>query len=246
MFRLTGSITIEEATRVGVMACSRAVLMRPVSRCRSNLLIMSRGHIDTRILAAAWLLAAGIGLLASADYDSRPSVAAGAPERWPKDLELERDTARPTLLMFLHPRCPCSAASLYELRRLTHDARGRLAAVVILVQPIGVPDSWTHTELWTDAVADGELQVVIDAEGAVADRFAVHTSGQGLLYDRRGMLQFAGGITAGRGHAGDSVGRARILSLLNGKTVGLPARCAVFGCALAGSDARTRPGPQAK
>ena len=110
--------------------------------------------------------------------------------------------------------------------------RGRLDAVVVLVQPPGVPAEWSRTELWATAIADGELRVVEDAGAAGARDFRAQTSGQVLVYDQAGALRFVGGITPGRGHLGDSVGRAKILELLDGGATGSVMRCATFGCAL--------------
>jgi hypothetical protein len=62
-------------------------------------------------------------------------------------------------------------------------------------------------------------------------RFRVSTSGIGLLYDARGRLQFAGGITALRGHEGDSFGQERIVTLINEGATDR-ADSPVFGCLL--------------
>jgi hypothetical protein len=57
------------------------------------------------------------------------------------------------------------------------------------------------------------------------------TSGQVLLYDVSGRLVFRGGITAGRGHAGDNVGRDNVVAFLLHDTV--PAESTpVFGCSI--------------
>jgi hypothetical protein len=50
-----------------------------------------------------------------------------------------------------------------------------------------------------------------------------------LLYDRAGQLQFTGGITGSRGHAGDNTGRDSVIRLLTGG--GAARRHAfVYGC----------------
>ncbi len=70
-----------------------------------------------------------------------------------------------------------------------------------------------------------------DDAGSEARRFGVETSGQTLLYDRRGTLIFSGGITGSRGHAGDNAGEAALVDLL---THGAADRHGsnVFGCPL--------------
>jgi hypothetical protein len=75
------------------------------------------------------------------------------------------------------------------------------------------------------------LQLLIDGDGDLTEKFGAQTSGHVFLYDKLGVLRFQGGITPSRGHAGDSYGQAAILSLLRG---GRPERDAapVFGCPL--------------
>ena len=68
-------------------------------------------------------------------------------------------------------------------------------------------------------------------DGVESGRFGAATSGQVLLYDPKGQLMFAGGLTPDRGHLGDSPGRQRILSLV--KTGAADAKeSLVFGCPL--------------
>jgi hypothetical protein len=73
--------------------------------------------------------------------------------------------------------------------------------------------------------------VVIDEGGVEAARFEALTSGQVVLYDGEGRLQFSGGITGARGHLGDNLGLRRVMSLLRGAE---PDRTdsPVFGCPL--------------
>ena len=62
-------------------------------------------------------------------------------------------------------------------------------------------------------------------------RFGAVTSGQTILYDADGNVEFSGGITLSRGHEGMSTGRSSIESILDGdepKTRETP----VFGCLL--------------
>jgi hypothetical protein len=58
------------------------------------------------LLSALWLLAATAGLLVLADYGSRPGTAGRPPQLWPSGVSLARNASQPTLVMFLHPRCP--------------------------------------------------------------------------------------------------------------------------------------------
>ena len=58
-----------------------------------------------------------------------------------------------------------------------------------------------------------------------------YAAGHVLLYDRHGRIVFSGGITEGRGHSGDNIGKSSVESfLLNGA---IPTeKTAVYGCSL--------------
>jgi hypothetical protein len=177
-------------------------------------------------------MATTMGLLLLADNDSKPSPPAVPPQQWPGGVSRVRDSSKPIVMMFLHPHCPCSRASLSELARLAHDERGQLEFCVLFTQPSGVAASWSQTALWENAVANSNLHVVIDHACLLAKQFGAKTSGQVLVYDREGTLRFEGGITPGRGHSGDTVGRSAIRAIAASQTAGIPVNCATFGCSL--------------
>lgn len=177
-------------------------------------------------------MAATAGLLLVADYDSKPGHPACPPQQWPSGVSLARNPAKPTVMIFLHPRCPCSQASLYELTRLVHAERDKFEWHVVFVQPVEVAADWSQSDIWETAVANRDLQVVLDRGSVLAKQFGAQTSGQVLVYDRAGVLQFEGGITAGRGHVGDSAGRSLVQAIAAGQAPPRPAHCVTFGCSL--------------
>ena len=63
------------------------------------------------VLAAAWLGAVGTGLWAMFEYETTPGTAAASPVHWPAGSALPVDRDLPTVVIFLHPHCPCSRAS---------------------------------------------------------------------------------------------------------------------------------------
>ena len=79
--------------------------------------------------------------------------------------------------------------------------------------------------------ADPSVTVVRDDDGREAQRFGAATSGQTFLYDSRGALEFSGGITSARGHAGDNAGRTALISLVD-RLETSQRRTQVFGCPL--------------
>jgi hypothetical protein len=133
--------------------------------------------------------------------------------------------------MVVHPRCPCSRASITELNVLMGRARDRLEAWVVFVKPNGVAEDFTATDLFRRASEIPGVSIHIDEGGVEAKRFRVATSGQALLYDRSGRLAFNGGITDSRGHEGDNDGLERLLALAMNDAQG-SSSSAVYGCAV--------------
>ena len=184
---------------------------------------------------ALWLASVAVGFGLLWRYKSTPGAQARSLERrWPAASHIPRDPDRATLLMFVHPRCPCTRASVAELSRLMGRLSPRVAARVVFVRPQGVEEDWERGELWTHASSIPGTAPVLDAGGTEAERFGARTSGQVLLYDAAGRLAFSGGLTASRGHEGDSFGQRRIVSLVETGSADR-ADSPVFGCALGAS-----------
>jgi hypothetical protein len=135
------------------------------------------------------------------------------------------------LILFLHPHCPCSRATVTELARIMARAEGKLTAHVLFVVPPGTSIKWAKSSLWDDAAAIPGVSVDADLSGSEAKRRGVECSGQALLFDRSTQLVFSGGITASRGHEGDNDGSDAIFRVLTG---GVPqiTHTPVYGCAL--------------
>jgi hypothetical protein len=184
------------------------------------------------VLATLWLAACAAGLWVVWSWDNKPGESAQAQARWPAGSTLTRDPAGPTLLMLVHPQCTCSRASLTELAELLARARPRPKTFVLFLKPAGVADGWERSDLWQTASGLAGVTVVLDDQGALAARFGAATSGQTFLYDARGALQFSGGITGARAHAGDNAGRSSLVALLNASSAPAVSRTSVFGCPL--------------
>jgi hypothetical protein len=178
-----------------------------------------------------WLLVVGIGLSVLLGYENTPGVAAKPLASWPADSQIQRAPGRATLVMLVHPHCPCSRASMGELALLMAQSQGRLTAYVLFLKPAGFSDDWEKTDLWQSAAGINGVKPIVDYDGVEAHRFHAQTSGQTFLYDARGRLLFSGGITVARGHAGDNAGRSAIVSLVNAK-IAEQAETPVFGCPL--------------
>jgi hypothetical protein len=179
----------------------------------------------------AWtaLVATGFGWLAL--YESRPgSIGAAAPD-WPLSSGLVRDPERWTLLMFVHPRCPCSRASLQELAEVLSENSNRVRAYVVCCIPRGAPPGWAEAATWREASAMKNVEVYCDENDRERSHFGAETSGCVMLYDPKGRLLYSGGITRARGHTGSNAGRSTIESLFRGDSPSVRDG-PVFGCPL--------------
>jgi hypothetical protein len=189
------------------------------------------------VLGLAWGITVVIGLCILNEYRTTASDIGTPAERWPTVSRIIPPSDRAQLVMAVHPRCPCSRASLRALARIMANSQDRVAATVLFLRPSGVPVGWEQTDLWHSSAAIPGVQVVCDDAGREAAAFGAESSGHVLLYDRQGRRIFSGGITAGRGHDGDNAGFESCLSLIHGeKTSRLDA--SVYGCSLLDPPAR--------
>lgn len=132
--------------------------------------------------------------------------------------------------MFIHPHCPCSAASVSELARIMEGHLSDVDAHVLFLRPADVSDTWVHTALWRSAAQIPKAVVSPDFEGKEAARFGVKTSGHVIIYDKLGHLVFSGGITSARGHYGANKASEYMNSILQSENG--TAQTSVFGCPL--------------
>lgn len=180
-----------------------------------------------------WLLAVGTGFAWILNYQNTSGVTGATPEHWPSATQLALDPEHDTLIMFAHPQCPCTQASMEELNRLLAQSDAKVTAQVLFFKPDKFSGDWTHADLWKSATAIPGVTVREDVDGTQARLFGAETSGYVLLYDTHGQLLFKGGITGSRGHAGDNGGEDTIIALLRGQEVSLK-QTPVYGCRLLG------------
>lgn len=201
--------------------------------------VLNRMPAEPAIKKWAWLGLSGVvwlGLVAAGlswmfRYQTAAGTTAEPPEVWPPHSAMELASPEATLLMMVHPQCPCTRASIAELALLMTSCQGRVRAYVLFCKPDNAPEGWEKTDLWANAARIPGVQAWCDESGAEARRFGASTSGQTLVYDRAGRLRFSGGITAGRGHSGQNPGRSAIEDLLL-RGAYSHRRTDVYGCAL--------------
>lgn len=192
------------------------------------------------LIAFLWLVVASGALFAMADYGAKAGKTDEAPAHWPDGLQtsIEPDPARATLILFAHPLCPCTRASLWELETIANQLNGMVDLHVLFFEPedkSGAPEVWEASALKTIAERLPGTQLHKDVEGRIARHFGAYTSGQVLLYSTEGDLQFAGGITPSRGHTGTNPGTAAVMSAIvsdEGIDPLAPRNTPVFGCSI--------------
>jgi hypothetical protein len=157
-------------------------------------------------------------------HDLAPGAVTAAPAGWPADSALTRRAGRATLVLWLHPECPCGRASLAEFGTL--GASGAADLQIVLADVPGAGD-----ELEQAARALPGARVQRDEGAREARRFGARTSGLVQAFDATGRRLYSGGITAARGHVGDNLARAALARWLAGGPLPPPS-LPVFGCPL--------------
>jgi len=183
------------------------------------------------MLLAGWFVIVAGGFFGLFKYENSVGTAGVAPLFWPAESKLEHIQHMTTLIMVVHPQCPCTRASIEELAVFMTRFHGTVEAQVLFILPPQFEAGWEKTGTWYEASAIPGVRVTVDPDGREARRFGAQTSGQALIYDQHGRLIFKGGITGQRGHAGDNANLDAAIATLTGDenpTSVTP----VYGCAL--------------
>jgi hypothetical protein len=215
---------------MGIAACFE--VKQPLGQLAvTHASIRRKPSFGMAVALVLWLGAVSGATILMARYSKIPGGGGAAPVSWPSDTQIPRDPSEWTLVMFAHPRCPCTRASLGELERLLAQVPHQPSVHIIFLKPVATAPDWEKTDLWRGASAIPGVTIHTDNAGSEARRFHVETSGETLLYAPDGRLRFHGGITLGRGHEGDNPGRSALQELLRqgkSKQNSTP----VFGCSL--------------
>lgn len=183
------------------------------------------------ILTTGWFVLVLAGFAQMAEYQSTPGQSAQPANGFPVNTQITPVPATATVVMFIHPQCPCTRASLSELERLQCQVPATTRIYIVCAWPPDAPDNWADTPLVHSAQSLQRIKFVNDVDRTLLTAFDSKTSGETFVYDEHCGLVFHGGITRGRGHEGDNAGRSAIGQLLNhgtASTVETP----VFGCPL--------------
>lgn len=206
---------------------------RPFAPMAHPLLVSQKMVVILRTVAyAAWLLAVIGGGVVVLRYENAAGQTGATEAIWPSNTKIPLSNNRPTLVMFAHPKCPCTRASIEELNRILARCSSKLSAHVLFFKPASVDSKWAHTDSWKSVSDIPGVIVSEDQDGEEARRFGAETSGYVVLYGADGNLLFKGGITSARGHVGDNAGVEQIVASLSRPKDQL--QTPVYGCSLLG------------
>ncbi len=182
-----------------------------------------RASVAAGLFLALAMAAAGVRQKAEFDYVPGPQLP--PPDHWPAVTSIARP-AGPMLLVFVHPDCECTAATLHELARVL--ANSSVRPPIRIVVSGRLPNA--HSD-WRERFSLPSYALIRDESGAEAARFGALTSGTVFLFSAEGTRLFSGGITPFRGHEGPSRGQVALRTSLNSGVIAR-GRMPVFGCAL--------------
>lgn len=178
-----------------------------------------------------WGCSIGAGMRFLSAYAATPGIKGSSPPHWPAESSIRRSTDGFTMVLFAHPRCSCTKATLDELAVIQGQSGNRIHPYILFLDFSEEGKQWHETSLWKQASELPGITVGLDEGGREARRFGVATSGHALVYNANGELVFSGGITGRRGEAGMNEGRRSILDLAQSSTTAA-AGTRVFGCSM--------------
>jgi hypothetical protein len=227
----------------------------------------------TPLLAASLAVFAGWYQLAR--FSTTPGVQASAPARFPSDADTIRaipasltagsEPRSPLLLVFIHPRCSCTPATLEQLDTILGSIRTPVQTDLVVYRSRVLDRAATagdaslslHARARSQPVPHQDpaplsgftnplhhpAQVVPDTNGLLARRFGAATSGEVILYSADGRLLYQGGITPMRASTGESLASIALRrALVNGEAQSKTFN--VFGCPIFTLPAQSGAQPQ--
>ena len=186
------------------------------------------------VCIAFWGLAVVLLYIRTLSYGfaTEPDACSAEDAQWPDGTAVSRSSEQLTLLLFVHPRCSCTRASVQELSRVLSRTKQLPAVRVIASCPRNATREWRESSIVADAAALPNAALIDDAWGAESARFGAVVSGTVIVFSQGGSRLFSGGVTSSRGHTGVSTGGQMLLAVLNGEAARQQAAAPVFGCRL--------------
>ncbi|SMP75553.1 AhpC/TSA family protein [Neorhodopirellula lusitana] len=187
-----------------------------------------------KISLIAILLPGVVGMSQLMSYSNTPGeTRTTVPQVIPTELISttlsDEKRAQSKVLVFYHPHCPCTRATIRSLQRLESMFAPDTQIVGYAYQPASKDDNWIETTTTQALRSLQNATVLADRDAQACEDFEIVTSGHVLVYDHNGELKFSGGITPSRGHEGSCASGTAFLNSVNGKT-NAEQSWPVFGC----------------
>ncbi|CAD73292.1 MAG TPA: RedB [Rhodopirellula baltica] len=186
-------------------------------------------------IALSMLLLPGlVGMTQLVSYSSQPGdVGQSVPMLLPHSLSSVQsfeDANQTTVLVFYHPHCPCTRATIRCMERMIASFTSQPTIIAYAFVPSGETDHWIESETTDKLRSFGNVSIVADHNAKACRQFDVATSGHVLVYNDS-KLSFSGGITPSRGHEGNCDSGVAFLHSVNGESEDRR-EWPVFGCAI--------------
>ena len=124
-----------------------------------------------------WALAVAIGLYALELHGASPGRSGVAVGRWPARSRIHLASGRPTMVVAVHPLCPCTRATVSELARLLTRCAGQVEVYLLIFVPERAGHGWGPTAGLRRLAAMPGVHLLDDPAGEEADCFGARTSG---------------------------------------------------------------------
>lgn len=187
-----------------------------------------RKRIYATLAIVAWAAALAVCFGALQRYAGAPGGAHSPSAAATEFIAQHRQPGRGLVVMAIHPRCPCTDASLIELGNMLRRSEGACDAVLLEYAPQDTPADWPVGAKYRE-VAGLRVPIVRDPGGTLAVALGAETSGHLVFADAQGVIRFHGGLTVSRGHQGRSAAQDAILAVLKNKESALTT-APVYGC----------------
>jgi hypothetical protein len=184
-------------------------------------------------LSLAWCACAIPGWGALLQHAYQPAATEEGVAGWPAGAHPQPPWSGCRVVVFAHPFCPCTRATLNKLNESLRRIPGATFVQVVFVTAGLSAADVSESPLLATARRLSGVDVQLDETGNEAQRFGAKISGEVLAFDGRGRRLFHGGLTSARGHEGESASQQQLERILCG-TSGESYTAPVYGCSLPG------------
>jgi hypothetical protein len=155
---------------------------------KSNL---ARNNVRCALVGSLWLASVIIALALVTNHDFAAGAAGPSLTQWPTQSHVPFSDHNYSLVMFAHPRCPCTHTRLEELARLATRHPNIVTPRVVFIKPAGADTSWEQTDQWSTASTFPSMRVLRHLDGTGTRLFHAQTSHHTLLFGSSGELLLA-------------------------------------------------------